>query len=168
VRSLRSLSGGESLPSGLCRQLVGVTALPDRGTIWRLAVGSAIALVLATGFSACSSNGNALAIQACSHINQSIVLLNKSEHQSQQVEAARLRQQAYIELREALPIAAQAAIRDGQWQALMTTVAESNRVPEETLTNALSAQCKMADSPTFDQTPPPSSIPPSGPISSSP
>ena len=69
-------------------------------------------------------------------------------------------------MRQALPIAAQAAYRDGQWQALMTTVSESNRVPETTLVTALQQQCQQADSSTFDQAPPPSSIPPPAPVSS--
>ena len=51
--------------------------------------------------------------------------------------SAQLSQQAYTQLRLALPIAAEAAYRDGQWQALMTTVSESNRVPETTLVPAL-------------------------------
>jgi hypothetical protein len=127
-----------------------------------------VALGLGIPLSACGNNGTALAKQACAHVDRSIGLLKQSEQQADLVEAAHLKQQAYIELRDALPIAAQAAYRDGQWQSLMTTVAESNRVPEATLTSALTAQCKVADSSTFDQPPPPSSIPPPAPGSSSP
>ncbi len=42
----------------------------------------------------------------------------------------------------------------------MTTISESDRVPETTLVDALTAQCRMADNSTFNQPPPPSSIPP--------
>ncbi len=82
--------------------------------------------------------------------------------------AGQLQQEAYIQLRQALPIAAQAAYHDGQWQALMTTVSESNRVPETTLVSSLRAQCQQADSSAFGQAPPPSSIPPPAPFTSSP
>ena len=139
-----------------------------RAKLGRLAAGSVLALGLGIALSACGSNGTALAKQACTHVDRSIGLLKQSAHQSDQIEAARLTQRAYIELRDALPIAAQAAYDDGQWQALMTTVSESNRVPETTLTGALTAQCRVADSSTFDQAPPPSSIPPPAPAPSSP
>jgi hypothetical protein len=146
-----------------------VTTAALRSTLGRLAAGSVLALGLGSALSACGSgNGTALAKQACTHVDRSIGLLKQSAHQSDQIEAARLTQRAYIELRDALPIAAQAAYLDGQWQALMTTVSESNRVPETTLTTALAAQCRVADSSTFDQAPPPSSIPPPAPVTSSP
>jgi hypothetical protein len=145
-----------------------VTTDALRAKLGRLAAGSVLALGLGIALSACGSNGTALAKQACTHVDRSIGLLKQSAHQSDQIEAARLTQRAYIELRDALPIAAQAAYDDGQWQALMTTVSESNRVPETTLTGALTAQCRVADSSTFDQAPPPSSIPPPAPAPSSP
>jgi hypothetical protein len=145
-----------------------VTSPATRRKLWRLAVGSITALGLGTALSACGNNGTALAKQACTHVNRSIALLKQSEQQRDVTESARFKQQAYIQLRDALPIAAQAAYSDGQWQSLMTTVSESNRVPETTLTTALTAQCKLADSSTFNQAPPPSSIPPPAPASSSP
>jgi hypothetical protein len=162
------LSGGESLPPRLGRQLVGVTTAALRGRLGRLAAGGVLALGLGIALTACGSNGTALAKQACTHVDRSIALLKESSQQSDHIEAARLMQRAYIELRDALPIAAKAAYQDGQWQALMTTVSESNRVPESTLTSALAAQCRVADSSTFDQAPPPSSIPPPAPATSSP
>jgi hypothetical protein len=146
-----------------------VTTAALRATLGRLAAGSVLALGLGSALSACGSgNGTALAKQACTHVDRSIGLLKESAQQSDKTDAARLTQRAYIELRDALPIAAQAAYLDGQWQALMTTVSESNRVPETTLTTALAAQCRVADSSTFDQAPPPSSIPPPAPVTSSP
>jgi len=60
----------------------------------------------------------------------------------------------------AIPIAAQAAYHDIQWESLSATLSEANRVPESTLIPALQAQCHNADASVFDQLPPPSS--PSG------
>jgi hypothetical protein len=123
-------------------------------------VGVTIAIGLGVGLSACGNNGTALAKQACTHVNLSISLLKESDGQAGTTDAAKLRERAYVELLTALPIAAQAASHDEQWQALMTTISEGNRVPESTLVSALDAQCKVADSSTFNQPPPPSSIPP--------
>jgi hypothetical protein len=118
---------------------------------------------LGATLSACGNSGTALAKQACAHVDRSLSLLTEAAHQTDSSVTAHLQDQAYIQLRQALPIAAQAAFRDGQWQALMTTVAESNRVPETTLVTSLRAQCQQADASTFGQPPPPSSIPPPAP-----
>jgi hypothetical protein len=142
-----------------------VTPRDGRFGIRRTAVGIAVAIALGTALSACGNNGTALARQACTHINRSIALLRESDDHSDPSRSAQLEQQAYNELRKALPIAAEAAYRDGQWQALMTTVSESNRVPENTLVTALVAQCGEADQSPFNQPPPPSSIPPPAPAS---
>ena len=144
-----------------------MTAPTARGTLRRGAVAGAVALGLGCGLGACGNSGTALAKQACAHVERSVGLLKRSEQQSDAAGAARLRQRAYIELRDALPIAAQAAYLDGQWQALMTTLSESNRVPEAILTSALTVQCAVAERSTFDQPPPPSSIPPPAPLTSS-
>lgn len=101
-------------------------------------------------------------------MNSSISLFTRAEHESDPSTATALRQKAYLQLRQALPIAAQAAYHDGQWQSLMTTVSESSRVPESTLVSALRDQCQQADSSTFGQPSPPSSIPPPAPVPSSP
>ena len=118
--------------------------------------------------SACGSSGTALAEQACTHVDRSLALLAESVRQTDTSSSSMLQQEAYLQLRQALPIAAEAAYHDGQWQSLMTTVAESNRVPETTLVSALKAQCHQASSSVFGQPPPPSSIPPPAPVSSSP
>jgi hypothetical protein len=118
--------------------------------------------------SACGNNAAALAEQACSHVNRSLTLLDQASKETDGTAAAQLREKAYIQLRQALPIAAQAAFRDGQWQALMTTVSESNRVPETTLVAALRVQCQQADSNVFGQAPPSKTIPPPAPFNSSP
>ena len=132
----------------------------------RLATGAVVVVGLGTFLSACGDSGTTLAKQACSHVDRSLVLLAESAHQTNASSSSLLQQKAYLQLRQALPIAAQAAYHDGQWQALMTTVAESNRVPETTLVDALKAQCHQADASVFGQTPPPSSIPPPAPVSS--
>jgi hypothetical protein len=143
-----------------------VTSPDGRFRIRRTAVGIAIVIALGAALSACGNSGAALARQACSHINRSIALLRESDDHSDPSRSAQLGQQAYIELRKALPIAALAAYNDGQWQALMTTVSESNRVPETTLVTALTAQCGQADQSPFNQPAPPPSIPPPAPVSS--
>lgn len=118
---------------------------------------------LGTALSACGNSGTALAKQACAHVDRSLTLLAESARRADASSSSTLQQEAYLQLRQALPIAAEAAYNDGQWQALMTTVAESNRVPETTLVGALEAQCHQADSSVFGQSPPPSSIPPPAP-----
>ncbi|MBV8463687.1 MAG: hypothetical protein JO368_10360 [Acidimicrobiales bacterium] len=62
--------------------------------------------------------------------------------------AARLQSDADQQLRDALPIAAQANSADGSWNALMTTIAESSTVDEAHLIPSLRAQCGVADTPT--------------------
>lgn len=133
-----------------------------------LATGFVVTIGLGTVLSACGNGGEALARQACTHINRSIALLQESGRPTETSQSAELKQEAYAQLRDALPIAAQAAYQDGAWQALMTTVAESNRVAEATLETALKDQCGAADSAPFNQPPPPSSIPPAPSASTSP
>jgi hypothetical protein len=145
-----------------------VTSTGGRRGLSRAAVGIIVTVGLGTALTACGNNAQSLAQQACSHINRSITLLQESDRPSDASRSAQLSQQAYTQLRLALPIAAEAAYRDGQWQALMTTVSESNRVPETTLVPALEAQCSATDSTPFNQAPTPSSIPPPAPVSSSP
>jgi hypothetical protein len=142
-----------------------VTSAGGRRGVARAAAGIIVSVGLGTALTACGNNAESLAQQACSHINRSITLLQESERPSDASRSAQLSQQAYTQLRLALPIAAEAAYRDGQWQALMTTVSESNRVSETTLVPALQAQCSAADSTPFNQAPPPSSIPPPAPVS---
>ena len=124
-----------------------------------LVAGGIVTVGLGVLLSACGENGTSLAKEACTHVNRSISLLHESDARTDEAQAAHLKERAYVELLVALPIAADAAGHDGQWQALMTTISEGNRVPETTLVNALTAQCKVADSSTFNQPPPPSSIP---------
>ena len=90
-------------------------------------------------------------------MNASLVLLDKADHTTDPAAAAKLRNQAYLALLPALPIAAQAAYHDIQWEALSATLSEANRVPESELVPSLETQCHAADSSVFDQAPPPTS-----------
>ncbi|MGO9028103.1 MAG: hypothetical protein ACLQOZ_05680 [Acidimicrobiales bacterium] len=126
----------------------------------RWAAGLGIVVGGGIGLAACGGGGTALARQACVHIDRSITLYQRSTDDTDPTRSAALSQQAYIELRQALPLAALAASQDGQYQALMTTVSESSRVPEVDLITALTAQCAAATSSDNGEPPPPSSIPP--------
>ncbi len=127
----------------------------------RWALGLAVVLGGGAALTACGDGGVALARQACGHIHQSLTLTDQASRTGTDPALANdLSQQAYLQLREALPLAAQAASQNGQWQALMTTISESNRVPESDLVTALTAQCAMANSANPGLPPPPSSVPP--------
>lgn len=98
-------------------------------------------LALAAVLSGCaSSNALALAQSACGHVEQSVAIFTRSQHEHGAAAAAD-RTQALRQLRDGLPDAATAAGEDGQWQALMTTISESSRVPESDLLTALRIQC---------------------------
>jgi len=101
------------------------------------AVGAALCL------SACGQSGQALAQQACTHVDRSVrdyELSTKANVSSS--EAARLRTKADEELRAALPLAADATSSNGNLNALMTTIAEGATVDESHLIPALKGQCK--------------------------
>ncbi|HEX3842427.1 MAG TPA: hypothetical protein VHU85_16665 [Acidimicrobiales bacterium] len=132
----------------------------------RWAVGLVMVVGCGLGLAACSGNGKALAQAACVHVNRSIALYNQATTDTDPTTAETLNREAYIQLVDALPIAAQAAGKDSQWQALMTTVSESSRVSESHLVGALTDQCGVADQSSPFQpaptspVPPPASIPP--------
>jgi len=123
---------------------------------------TAVTALVASGaaLSACGASAGDLAKASCSHVTSSIALIHQASRATDAAEAASLNERAYIQLLQALPIAAQAAYHDIQWQSLATTLSEANRVPETTLVPALQAQCQNADASVFGQPPPPSS--PSG------
>jgi hypothetical protein len=143
-----------------------VKRLSSPPSIQRLVGAVILAVGLGVLFTACSNSGLTLAKQACTHINRSIALLNASDLKADQDHAVQMKETAYDQLRNALPLAAEAAYQNEQWQALMTTVSESNRVPETTLVTALKAQCGEVDSSVFGQpaAPTPTNLP-SGPTS---
>jgi hypothetical protein len=108
-----------------------------------LAVGT---LVLTFALSGCaSSDALALARQACGHVDKSLALYVRSRAEQGTV-ADHDRTDALQQLRDGLPSAATAAGEDGQWQALMTTISESSRVPEVDLVQALRIQCAATNS----------------------
>lgn len=132
--------------------------------------GIAVASLAAIGLSGCA-NAHALALvrQACTHVERSLDLYQRSSRASspavQQAEAAA----ALQELRAALPLAASAAGENAQWQAFSTTLSESSRVPESDLVVALRQQCADVSSggqgpstPTTTLPPPPTNPEPVG------
>jgi Tfp pilus assembly protein PilN len=145
-----------------------VSASVIRGRVCRVAVILSITIGLGAALSACGNGGTGLAKQACGHVNRSIALLKQSEQGSSAATAGELKEQAYTQIQAAVPIAAEAANQDGQWQALMTSLSEINRVPEKTLFTALTAECQTADNSNFGEPAPPSSIPPPAPVPASP
>ncbi len=129
---------------------------PGRARRGRLAAG--ILAVVATGavLSACAASAGDLARTSCDHVNTSIRLFDQAAGTTDPTTASTLRERAYIDLLQAIPIAAQAAYHDIQWESLSATLSEANRVPESELLPALRAQCADADASVFDQQPPPS------------
>ncbi len=116
-------------------------------------------MVAGGALTACAASAESLAISSCNHVNASLALLTEADHTTDSKAAAKLRNEAYLALLPALPIAAQAAYHDIQWEALVTTLSEINRVPESVLVPSLRAQCKSADNSVFNQPPPSSSTP---------
>jgi hypothetical protein len=151
-----------------------LTTLRSRRAVPGWATGIVIAVGCGLGLAACSGNGQALARAACVHVDKSISLYKQGVATSDPTLSAALDHQAYVQLLDALPLAAQAAGKDSQWQALMTTVSESSRVSESHLIGALTDQCGMANASTpfapspSRPVPPPASIPPPATAPSSP
>ena len=106
---------------------------------------------------ACAASAGDLAQASCRHVHASLALLTEADHAADPTTAAGLRDRAYLALLPAIPIAAQAAYHDIQWEALSTTLSEASRVPEPVLVPALQAECQTADNSVFNQPPPPSS-----------
>jgi len=100
------------------------------------------------GLSACSDQGGqALAQQACVHVNRSVAdYLRSVRAGTPAATVALLQKEADQELRAALPLAAQANSDDGSWNSLMTTISEGATVDEGHLVPSLRAQCVVADS----------------------
>ena len=126
----------------------------------RALVGLAAMVTSAAVLPACAASAGDLAKASCSHVNASLALLDRATRDTDPHEAARLRSKAYLALLSAIPIAAQAAYHDLQWEALSATLSEANRVPEAELVPSLRSQCQTADSSVFSRQPPPSTPPP--------
>jgi len=100
------------------------------------------------GLSSCSDQGGqALAQQACVHVNRSVQdYLRSVRVGTPPATVDLLQKEADQELRTALPLAAQANSDDGSWNSLMTTISEGATVDEGHLVPSLRAQCVVADS----------------------
>lgn len=124
---------------------VGRRASRSAGRRHRWTLSLILIVALGVGLAACSNGGADLARQACGHVDKSLALFKQAEEAPTQAEANSLGERAYVELRNALPLAAKAAASDGQFQALMTTLSETNRVGEQYLVVSLRDQCVAAE-----------------------
>jgi hypothetical protein len=100
------------------------------------------------GLAACGSGGGgqALAEEACLHVHRSVVDYERSVAAGTAASTvAELQKEATEQLRDALPLAAQANSADGSWNSLMTTISEGADVDEGHLLPSLKAQCVVAD-----------------------
>lgn len=137
-----------------------MTTPRTRRALSRWAAGIGLLAAAGLGLSACGDGGASSARLACGHVSTSLALYKRSVAATDPSSATRLADLANLQLSEALGEAAQAASENGQWQALMTTLAEQGRVPESDLVGALTAQSAVADSSNANEPAPPSSIPP--------
>jgi hypothetical protein len=91
--------------------------------------------------------GDALARQACTYVSSSISLYESGLATKDPKKKAALLDEASNRLQMALQPASLATTDNSSWQALMTTISESSRVPESVLVSSLEAQCFAADHP---------------------
>jgi hypothetical protein len=119
--------------------------------------------VLVSGLilTACSNDGLTLARQACTYVNRSIRLYNRTLHQTDVTQINAELQQVVVWLEDAIPLAAQANSADPQWNPLMTTLQEVRRNELSNLMPALEAQCHQAGLPN-EQPPPFNNVPTGG------
>ncbi len=147
------MPGRQSLPARLGSQLARVTG--RRAPTARIAVVLVSLVTAGSVLTACAASAGDLARASCVHVNNSLKLLDQAQHSANPATAASLRAKANAQLLAAIPIAAQAAYHDVQWESLSATLSESNRVPEAELIPSLKAQCLNATSSVFNQPPPP-------------
>lgn len=104
-----------------------------------------LAAALAAGSTLLAGCGNgqaqALARQACTHVELSIRLWHEAGRDPGAAQASDDRNRALDQLRAAEPLAAAANSDDPVWNPLMTTLSESSEVQERFLIQALTAQC---------------------------
>jgi hypothetical protein len=115
----------------------------------RVSAGAVLLVIVPVCLAACSSvqDGQALAQQACVHVNRSVTAWVDSQRAgTPATTVAALQQRAEQQLRLALPLAAAANSDDGSWNSLMTTISEIETVDEGHLVPALRAQCVLANS----------------------
>ena len=122
-----------------------------RLTTRRSRIGAALlaTAAIACGTSACG-NGAALseARTACVKIDRSIKLYKQSLVAPTPAAASALAAHAQSDLLAALGPASRATSSDGSFNALMTSLQESNRVPEQYLVESLQRQCQVVFSST--------------------
>ncbi len=109
------------------------------------------ALVLASVvLSSCGTNGAVADARAsCVLVKRAITIQSQSEAPNlTSTRRDSLEGRAMSELLKATPKAADATSIDGSWNALMTTINESERVPLKNLVPSLTRLCKVADSST--------------------
>ena len=134
----RRRSTGRHAPRGGWSSLAGAA---------RASVAACTVAVVAVSLGGCANhNGTDLARQACRHVERSLTLYRASLRAASPEVATAQQAQAVAELRVALPMAATAAGEAGQFQGLMSTLAESDHIPESRLVHALGEQCAAADS----------------------
>ena len=136
----------------------------------RAALASVTAAIAISGgvVSGCGNSGQGLAQQACTHVDRSITLYQQAERTTDRAAAAARINAAYVQLRQALPLAAAATSANGQWNALMTAISESARVQEGQLLVALRDECSAARSNQSNAPFAPAPPAPTGPVPSSP
>jgi hypothetical protein len=100
--------------------------------------------------SSCGTNGAVADARAsCVLVKRAVALQSQSEAPTlSAAQRKALEGRAMSELLKATPKAADATSIDGSWNALMTTINESERVPLKNLVPSLTRLCKVADSAT--------------------
>jgi hypothetical protein len=100
--------------------------------------------------SSCGTSGAVVDARAsCVLVKRAVALQAQSEAPNlSAAQRARLEGKAMSALLKATPKAADATSIDGSWNALMTTINESERVPLANLVPSLTRLCKVADSST--------------------
>jgi len=109
------------------------------------------ALVLASVvLSSCGTSGAVIDARAsCVLVKRALVMQTRSQAPNlTPARRANLEGRAMSELLKATPAAADATSIDGSWNALMTTINESERVPLKNLVPSLTRLCEVADSST--------------------
>lgn len=132
------------------------SSVPRRGAAPRqlalvLALGTIAAGALLTGCQ--QGGGDADARAACRYVTSSVQLFDRSSHDTGAAASAD-QAAALSQLRLALPQAALASTMNSSWDALVTTLSETNRVPEANLVSALSQQCSVFTTQTSTQASP--------------
>jgi len=100
--------------------------------------------------SSCGTNGAVTDARAsCVLVKRALAIQTQSEAPTlSAAQRTMLEGRAMSELLKATPKAADATSIDGSWNALMTTINESERVPLKNLVPSLTRLCKVADSST--------------------